>query len=682
MKSKHRILITLTTAVFYQLAATAQAQTTYNWTSETDGTWGTDINWTPNGIPGTDLTDIAVFNSPSTVSTITLDGSFILDSVSFGVENPSWTIDPGTDSASALTLGVNAVKFTVTNTIVNFNAALNAGVAANELRVSGDGGTVNFTGNLGSRTSLGSLTTPGTVGMTYNLDAVDIVKSRFFPGFNNGVFGINGTVGTTVNVNASQKSASEMRVGGGTNATIAGVLNIRNGATWESTSEVFALGFSSSGGTNPVHGRVEVGAVGDPVVDPTIVGNLTIGNTPNFVIADRAGFGILNINNGIVTVNSNNDTKEILLASSIGAIPVGGNGTINLNAGGTLVTARNFTIAATGAPTGTFNFDGGLLRINRATGNVTTDLFRTGITVNVLDGGARIDTQANSTVINLPLEGVGTGGLEKLGDGTLTLSGASTYTGPTTVTTGTLAVTGSLGDTAVTVNSPAILGGNGNIGGNVTIDSGATHALAVAATPGAQATRAITGTLTLTAGNLLNLTAAATPASGEYVLATATTISGTTAEVDIDYNGIPGTVTIDTASDPDRLLLTVTSASFSSWINGTFANPLAEADRGPNDDPDNDGISNLVEYAIAGQDPTVANTTIGTFTGNTLSFAKRQPLASDLTYSIETSIDLGATPWTVAPAGPSYVNDGTTISYLLPGSNPKDFMRLKVVKNP
>ena len=417
-------------------AGVAQAEVTYNWSSPTDGSWGTDANWTPNGVPGSVATDRAVFNTASTGSTITLDGSRSLTSVSFGAANPSWTIDAGTPTNSALIVGANAVNFTVTNTIVNVNAALNAGLAngTNELRTGGSGGTVNFTGNLGSRTILGSSTNAGTVGMIYNLNAASIAVNRIIVGFPNGTSFVNNVAGTTLNVNASQTSTNEFRVGGGNNSTNAGVIVIRNGATWTQNGDTTHIGFSGGNGGGPSYGRMEVGVVGDST------GNLIIGNSAFLNVANRAGTGILNINNGTVTVNTTSDTSTITLADQAPNPPnPGGNGTINLNAGGTLVTARNFTTAANG--TGTFNFDGGVLQINRGTGNVTTDLFGTGnITVNVQNGGARIDTQNNSTVINRALLGAGTGGLEKLGSGVLTLAGANTYLGNTTVSSGTLAL--------------------------------------------------------------------------------------------------------------------------------------------------------------------------------------------------------------------------------------------------
>jgi hypothetical protein len=84
-------------------------------------------------------------------------------------------------------------------------------------------------------------------------------------------------------------------------------------------------------------------------------------------------------------------------------------------------------------------------------------------------------------------------------------------------------------------------------------------------------------------------------------------------------------------------------------------------------------VKNLVEYALAdGQER-------GSFTGSTLSFTKRgAPWGSDITYSIETSGDLGISdPWQAATPA---VNNPTTISYNLqhPGDN---FARLKVSQN-
>ena len=117
-------------------------------------------------------------------------------------------------------------------------------------------------------------------------------------------------------------------------------------------------------------------------------------------------------------------------------------------------------------------------------------------------------------------------------------------------------------------------------------------------------------------------------------------------------------------------------AGFSTWITGTFTNgTVASGQQGANADPDNDGISNLLEYAIAGQDPTVANASVGTFAANVLSYAKRAD-ANGLTYSIEESTDLGvADAW--AAVTPT-VNNATTISYTLPVGPAKDFIRLKV----
>lgn len=120
------------------------------------------------------------------------------------------------------------------------------------------------------------------------------------------------------------------------------------------------------------------------------------------------------------------------------------------------------------------------------------------------------------------------------------------------------------------------------------------------------------------------------------------------------------------------------ASGFSSWITGNFTNGTVSGDQqGPNDDFDKDGISNLVEYAIAGQDPTVNNPGISTFSGGTLSFTKAAG-TNGLTYAIQESTDL--TTWTEVTGG-SYVNNevSSTISFTLTQGTPtKKFLRLNV----
>ncbi len=123
-------------------------------------------------------------------------------------------------------------------------------------------------------------------------------------------------------------------------------------------------------------------------------------------------------------------------------------------------------------------------------GNGTLDLTnartRTGISIGSLSGDGEVLLVGNNLTIgtnNLitTFSGViqdGTrrrGSIAKVGDGTLTLSGANTYTGGTTVSAGTLEVantTGSAtGNNSVNV-AAGTLGGNGIIQGAVTIGTG------------------------------------------------------------------------------------------------------------------------------------------------------------------------------------------------------------------
>lgn len=443
-----------------------QAQTTYAWNttaSGNTGSWGTAANWTANGVPTAN--DTANFTTAGSPATITLDGNQQIRVMTFSDVNSTWTIGEGTvpgaklnvtdgDGTGAESIGVTA---TVNNTVLNLNVGLGSftgSAAGDEALFVGSGGTVNITKAFTQRMVVGSAGSAGAIGMTYNLDAENLIGGRLSVGFNGGVGGspVNSVASTVMRVNQSQTSAiDQIRIGGG-GGTQFGDLQIRNGATWTQNGGFIALGFSLTNGGNPSQGRLAVGEVAS-------AGNLSLNNTAVFTLGDRAGTGVVDVTNGTLSIAANTDTAFVTLGSvSPNLATAAGHGTINLAAGGTLDTSRQFirdaTALAGSVGSGTFNFEGGLLRITRATGNVTTDLFGQGVVVNVGSGNARIDTQANNTQINRDIVGVGIGGLEKLGAGTLTLAGTNTYLGNTTVTGGTLALTN-------TSSLQFVIGGNG-----------------------------------------------------------------------------------------------------------------------------------------------------------------------------------------------------------------------------
>ena len=124
---------------------------------------------------------------------------------------------------------------------------------------------------------------------------------------------------------------------------------------------------------------------------------------------------------------------------------------INVNTGGVL---RVGYFIMYGADTGTINLNGGTVKAYSSSAITGTDRdnFLGGrsstanwanVTVRVLAGGARFDTDGNSRRVNTALvsgvaSGETDGGLTKLGAGTLTLTGANGYTGPTRLEGGTL----------------------------------------------------------------------------------------------------------------------------------------------------------------------------------------------------------------------------------------------------
>lgn len=246
--------------------------------------------------------------------------------------------------------------------------------------------------------------------------------------------------------------------------------------------------------------------------------------------------------------------------------------------------------------------------------------------VNLLADASIGGFTVTSTIAAIVADGGNAYSLTKSGDSTMVLTAANTYTGATNVNGGTLRISQPYlaNSSAIVIAPTAILDLNFDETGGAVSDT----------------------VSTLTIGGVQQ------PA-GIY----GATGSGATTINDINFAGV-GTLTVLNGPGP--------SDNFASWA---LANNVTG---GVNGDSDNDGVSNLVEYAL------INGGERGVYVGNTITFTKRgAPYGSDITYAIETSETLAAGSWAEAVTGGSPTEIAFTFT---PGSPVKKFARLKVVQ--
>ena len=216
--------------------------------------------------------------------------------------------------------------------------------------------------------------------------------------------------------------------GGTFNANSVGQMNIGN------------TGAGNGGGTISLSGTAQfnanaatlvIGQFGAPTSSATnTFGTLTMADTST-------------LNAVVVVVGGNNAASAV-------------NGVINLN-GGTLSAGsvrRGASNLTPDANTLILNANGGTIK---ATTHANNANYFQNLPVNLGTGGLKFDTNDNFVTVTNVL--AGTGGFEKRGGGTLTLTGLSTYTGNTTVTAGELVLNGAfLNDSStLTVSGAATL---------------------------------------------------------------------------------------------------------------------------------------------------------------------------------------------------------------------------------
>jgi autotransporter-associated beta strand protein len=281
--------------------------------------------------------------------------------------------------------------------------------------------------------------------------------------------GILNVDGGTITTTGNGNMYVGRRNGTGTLNQTAGVISVIKefGVGTRDDNKIGTGTYNLSGGSIAVANNFFVGKEQGASGTMTMTGG-TLGTSESLRIGHNQATGVLTQSGGTVNVqnevyigneNSGSSVGTYTL-SGTGAVNVGNEvhigrdnatGTLNLN-GGTLMTKK----LEGGNGSATVNFNGGVLKAKENQDNLIQNLD----VANVQSGGAKINSNGFNVATSQAL--TGTGGLEKLGAGSLTLSANNTYAGTTTVTEGLLKVNGSVG--SVQVNSGASLGGSGTTG--------------------------------------------------------------------------------------------------------------------------------------------------------------------------------------------------------------------------
>jgi len=331
--------------------------------------------------------------------------------------------------------------------------------------------------------------------------------------------------------------------------TLVGTISGAGGLSKIGTGTLTLAGASSYTGATSVNaGTLQAG--GTNTFAPSSAFTVASGATLNLAsfnqtIGSLAGAGAVTL--GSATLTTGTDNTSTTFSGTI-------SGSGNLIKVGTGV----LTLAGANAYTGGTTLAGGTLSLanNQALGSGA--LTTTGSIVDYASGVAipnAIVVNSNTTQLQV-LSGSATQAgaiselngprpLEKIGAGTLVLSGTNTYSGPTTVSGGALVVTGSIANSAMTVGSGATLTGTGTVGA-VTILSGGTFAPGPIGTPGAMT---VNGNLAFQSGALYLVQINPSTASSANVIAGGSaTLAGTVNAVFASGSYVTRNYTILTAA--------------------------------------------------------------------------------------------------------------------------------------
>jgi autotransporter-associated beta strand protein len=557
-------------------------------------------------------------------------------SMTVGAAGPGGRLYVGAD-------GTGTVNMNTSGTLTIRND-LNLGVGTNGNGIfQMDGGTLttggwNFIGN-----GNGATGTFNQTGGSFSNSGRTYVGGRNAGETNSGIGNYNISGGTNINAGEFSVGSGNLTATADSTLTISGTGTLDAGKT-SIGGAAFEGGDSNAGkasatisdsGTLNVNGEFWVGQATGSVGTLNLNGGAI--NVNNWIAFGRQG-GSATVNMSGGTLTKTGDNSQFIVGASGPATMIQTGGLVDVQGGYTWIgeqagaTTAVLTIddnaefrspiisVGPESPDATLNLDGGTVRTRRFTGtrdenggaqsgNGTIRFNGSQIiatandaafiaqvdAVNVDAGGMLVDT--NGFTLTATQDLGGSGGVVKTGAGTLNLNGMSSYPGATNVNGGTLGGSGTFVG-AISVASGAELNPGVTTGvlsaGSVNIAGGGTLAIDLGETGPVAADRLdVTNNLAIS-GATLDLNG--TPTSRVYILASYGTLTGTFAAP-----SIPSAYSLDYAFGGNQIAISRPATAFDNFIDPLFpGSPNDPAFVGPNADPDGDGNSNFLEFALGG----------------------------------------------------------------------------------
>lgn len=711
----HRLFLA---SLVLTLAGAAHAATV-QWVGDTDANFANAANWeTDPDLPNSSSdtwqintegdfgTTLTVDSDPLTEGNQALAFTGTAGKIVFGTSAPAMTLTGGgisfvNSTGDSVLLGSGStVTQTVQNNLVMGDGAnstmsiTNQSITGGLLKVTGNitGGTGAVT--LGNLTiSLGSTTTNnGNYEITGNLtkggaNNLNITKRG------SGILTLSGTnqalslgqneAGSTIVINGGKTSIlNGVQTGWGGNQ-VSSLIKITGGELYANEAYQIRSKLEIDGGKL---------TVGSALTESGLTFNNHVSMTGE----------VLTIKSGTLDYAASKNggyLRGFILAtgqasSSISGAQTGGDFLVN----GRSVAGQVFTLGnstTTGTTTG-YSLSGGLLDIKGQTGilgflQINAEATGTSTTTFALSGTGKLISRFNPGATSGGIVG---GVANANAVQVLALQGGTLVAGRIDATN----LRGpNLGDTAGTIVNngstiaPGDIGSSGKttVSGNLTINTGslafdiggtaAATTWQIAAGSGKHDKLAATGTGVVVLGGALKVSLidsfVPNNADSFYILDAPGGVSGTFTNLTDDRIILAGGDSFAVTIDGTSVLLSDYQPvggrhDYTSWAT---ANNVTG---GPEGDSDNDGVKNLVEYALAD------GAERGTLSGNTLTFTKRgAPYGGDLAYIIEVSTSMEAGSWSpTVTHGPAQL--GSPIAYTFtPGpGTAMEFARLKLTQ--